>query len=92
MALPFPFSAGQTDAESPIDQDLMNENFQQNIEYLDTQIGAGGGGGLPPADRQAARPRHHVGANGGGAGRGGARGAFRPRHPWPGGVDRAGGR
>jgi hypothetical protein len=44
MALPFPIAPSQTDAKSPIDQQLMDA-IREDLEYLDTQIGAGGGGG-----------------------------------------------
>lgn len=47
MTLLNPFSAGQTDAEAPIDQQLMKPNIQENLEDLATQIDniSGGGGG-----------------------------------------------
>jgi len=45
MALPFPINANQTDAKSPIDQDLM-DSFRLNQEYLDSQVGAGSAGGI----------------------------------------------
>jgi len=44
MALPFPISPSQTDAKSPIDQALMDA-IRNDLDYLDSQIGAGGGGG-----------------------------------------------
>jgi hypothetical protein len=44
MALPFPIAASQTDAKSPIDQQLMDA-IRLDLDYLDTQIGGGGGGG-----------------------------------------------
>jgi len=42
MALPFPISSTQTDAKSPIDQQLMDA-IRLDLDYLDTQIGGGGG-------------------------------------------------
>jgi TRAP-type mannitol/chloroaromatic compound transport system substrate-binding protein len=45
MPLPFPFNPNQTDAKSPIDEQLMDDNIRENIEYLETQVGGGGGGG-----------------------------------------------
>lgn len=44
MALPFPISSTQTDAKSPIDQQLMDA-IRLDLNYLDSQIGGGGGGG-----------------------------------------------
>lgn len=41
--LPFPINANRTDAKSPIDQDLMDD-LRLNQEFLDDQLGAGGGG------------------------------------------------
>ena len=38
MSLLFPFSAGQNDAEKPIDQQLNQDNFQGNLEDLANQI------------------------------------------------------
>lgn len=43
MALPFPISSTQTDAKSPIDQQLMDA-IRLDLDYLDSQIGGGGGG------------------------------------------------
>jgi hypothetical protein len=45
MPLPYPIAPSQTDAKSPIDQQLMDA-LRLNQEYLDTQIGGGGGAGL----------------------------------------------
>lgn len=45
MALPFPISPAQTDAKSPIDQQLMDA-IRLNQEYLDAQIGGGSSGGV----------------------------------------------
>lgn len=44
MALPYPISSTQTDAKSPIDQQLMDA-IRLDLGYLDTQIGGGGTGG-----------------------------------------------
>lgn len=44
MALPYPIAPSQTDAKSPIDQQLMDA-IRLDLDYLDTQIGGGGGGG-----------------------------------------------
>lgn len=44
MALPFPISNTQTDAKSPIDQQLMDA-IRLDLDYLDNQIGGSGGGG-----------------------------------------------
>ena len=43
MALPYPIAPSQTDAKSPIDQQLMDA-IRLDLNYLDTQIGGGGGG------------------------------------------------
>ena len=45
MALPFPISATQTDAKSPLDQQLMDA-IRLNQEYLDSQVGGGSAGGI----------------------------------------------
>ena len=45
MALPFPIAAAQTDAKSPIDQQLMDA-IRLNQEYLDSQIGGASAGGI----------------------------------------------
>jgi hypothetical protein len=44
MALPYPIAPSQTDAKSPIDQQLMDA-IRLDLNYLNTQIGSGGGGG-----------------------------------------------
>lgn len=45
MALPYPIASTQTDAKSPIDQQLMDA-IRLNQEYLDTAVGAVGGAGI----------------------------------------------
>lgn len=45
MALPYPIAPAQTDAKSPIDQQLMDA-IRLNQEYLDSQLGAGSAGGI----------------------------------------------
>ena len=45
MALPYPINANQTDAKSPIDQQLMDA-IRLNQEYLDSQLGTGSAGGI----------------------------------------------
>lgn len=45
MTLPFPINANQTDAKSPIDQQLMDA-LRLNQEYIDGQLGAGSAGGI----------------------------------------------
>lgn len=47
MPLPFPIAPEQTDAKSPIDQQLMDA-IRLNQEFLDSQIGGGGSGGAAP--------------------------------------------
>lgn len=45
MALPFPINPNQTDAKSPIDQQLMDA-IRLNQEFLDAQVGGGSAGGI----------------------------------------------
>ena len=45
MALPYPIAPTQTDAKSPIDQQLMDA-LRLNQEYIDSQLGAGSAGGI----------------------------------------------
>lgn len=45
MALPFPINANQTDAKSPIDQQLMDA-IRLNQEFLDSQLGGASAGGV----------------------------------------------
>jgi hypothetical protein len=45
MPLPYPIAPSQTDAKSPIDQQLMDA-LRLNQEYLETQVGAGSAGGV----------------------------------------------
>lgn len=45
MALPFPIAATQTDAKSPIDQQLMDA-LRLNQEYLESQLGGASAGGI----------------------------------------------
>jgi len=45
MSLPFPIAATQTDAKSPIDQQLMDA-LRLNQEFLDSQIGGASAGGI----------------------------------------------
>ena len=40
MALPFPISAGQTDAKSPVDDNLM-DSIRQDLDYLDSLLSGG---------------------------------------------------
>ncbi|MCK5644455.1 MAG: hypothetical protein KAJ19_26885, partial [Gammaproteobacteria bacterium] len=48
--LPFPFNGTEAIAEAPIDQDLMDNKYRKNIEFLCDEIdnisGGGGGGGV----------------------------------------------
>lgn len=44
MALPFPIAPSQTDAKSPIDDDLM-DSIRLDLDYLDANSGGGGTGG-----------------------------------------------
>jgi hypothetical protein len=43
MALPYPIVAGQTACQEPVDQNLM-DSIRLNLDYLDSQLGASGGG------------------------------------------------
>lgn len=42
MALPYPIAAGQTDARSPVDDNLM-DSIRLDLDYLDSAINLGGG-------------------------------------------------
>ena len=49
MALLHPFSGGEAKAKEPINQDLMDLKYKENIEDLDSRVttleGGGGSGG-----------------------------------------------
>jgi len=49
MTLPYPFTGSETLAKEPIDQELFDEKVRQNIEYLDSVSGGGGGGSVGDA-------------------------------------------